>query len=99
MTVRVDIPRLHSLANSLENLQKDIHSISDSVVSASDSVLKRVSGYDYAPLLTAREKALKTTMQMKELTIRVCDRLTQQTETLRSAAVSYHDNDKITTVN
>ena len=99
MEVRVEILRLNTLADDLGNLQKDIRSLVENAVSASEDVLKRVSGSDYAPLSTARTKAQKAATQVKDLKVKVCDRLTQQSGILREAAYSYREKDTITRVN
>ena len=99
MALRVDIARLQALANNLDNLQKDIRSQSDNAASAADSVLSRTSGQNHAPLIAARNNALKSLASAKALYVKICSRLSQQSGTLRDGAVSYRREDKITTVN
>lgn len=99
MALRVDIPKLYTLADTLESLEKDIRSLSNGAVSAANSVLERVDGSGYAPLKTARTKAVNGAKQAKDLTTGVCAKLTQQTANLRNAAQGYRAKDRIDKVN
>ena len=99
LAVKVDISKLYTLAERMEGLKKDIYSLSDNVTSASNSVLSRTNRCGYTPLITAYTKALNSTKQAKDLSTKICNNLSRQTEMLRSAAYSYRANDKIDRVN
>ena len=100
MVVRADIARLNELADKLDGLRKDIQVLSNNVVSASDSVLKRVNGHNENPKIkAARDKAMKSNLQIKELSAKASGRLLEQAQILRSAAISYRQEDRIDTVN
>ena len=99
MALRVDIPKLYALADVLENLEKEIYSLTGGAVSAANSVLSRINGNDHPPLKAACTKAANNVKQAKDLTTSVSAKLKLQTSNLRNAAQSYRAKDRIDKVN
>lgn len=97
--MRVDISGLYSLAEKIENLEKNIYSLSDNATSASSSVISRTGDMSYAPLKTSCDKVLQRIRTTKALTSKICSELSRQTDVLRNAAASYRSNDRIDKVN
>ena len=99
MAMRVDIPKLYALAEELENLHRDVRSLSGGAVNAANSVLSRVNGNSYPPLKDACIKAKNSAKLVDELMAGVCLKLAQQADNLRSSAQRYRAYDTIDTVN
>jgi len=99
MALGVDIIKLYILAEKLEKLEGDLYSLSNTAVSASNSVLERTNVNGSEALVIAYKKAVDSTKQAKNLYVEISDELTRQTELLRKAAYNYRVHDRIEKVN